>query len=967
MERDEVGARFPLLLAELGFLPAGAARDAAAGEDPVGRALECLAARGKIEEALDTLLSKEHPDELALVIPVWCERARQFLATTVADSRGRRSAFGLTTAACGPATEKGARPAATPSLRAGRSLESLPDRYEVRGVLGRGGMGTVYEVNDRLLGRTVALKILERGTPHQKLRFLAEARATAHLGHPNILPCYTARTDLEGRPYYTMMRVEGTTLESALRLLPLEPALRALAHAARAVAHAHRQKMIHRDLKPANVMLGEHGEVWVVDWGLVRLGPLDEREEGGAAPAGAADARLTATGDFLGTPAYLSPEQARSDPALIGPHTDIYGLGGVLYEILTGTPPNTQKSLALILDALAKGALEPPSSRAAEGEVPPALEAICLKAMAPRPANRYASADDLAGDIEAFLARQPVSAYRAPIPVRAAAWVRSHVALFAIGAVLSLAVAATIGIVYGRNSLEARATQAREGEEKRATERRLADARSGRDRALEAAKIAHEQRLGALRDYSEPFEHVFVYPPPPEEPIEKKRELLGKLAKITHNPSADFWVAKASEDWQAAAAQARSSLLTLGERNDSLDAQELEWALELALATERALITSAWIEKLRQTATLDPEAGPRFYRQVMQLLAALQKPDRLGPDHPMVLRARELLKGWGKLEIGPLPDGTTGKLIEFDTTQKPVFGRIVVKESVSPGGESIELPLGSYSLEVARGDARFFFPVLVERGRTSRIDVELPTRVPEGFVWIPPGPFLEGGDAPGAWPRHRCFLAKGFFLARTEVTFARYIEFLRALPNEATRDALAPTVLEGYENQPVLGADFSFINPYDRLEHPIYGVSRFDAKDYASWLSQNDPDFDYRLPSEEEWARAAAGADGRAFVWGDRFDASLAIVQGNGKHDYWGPAGTFSADSSPFGSLDMAGNLSEWTASDLPGERAVLRGGSWGDAESVVRLSGRLVLHASSLKGGPSIGFRVAALPKGGG
>ncbi|MBI4612899.1 MAG: SUMF1/EgtB/PvdO family nonheme iron enzyme [Planctomycetes bacterium] len=959
-------SRFPLLLEELGFLPAGAAREAASSEDPVGRALACLAQEGKIDEALDALLATSLANDIALRAPIWCERARQFLAATLVESKVKRSGFGPSTMARDPAGNQAGPRSAAPAASAGDVLAALPDRYEVRGVLGHGGMGTVYEVHDRPLGRTVALKILEHGTPHQKRRFLAEARATALLGHPNILPCYTARTDSEGRPYYTMMRVEGRTLESALREatpLPLERALRALAQAARAVAHAHRHKMIHRDLKPANIMLGEHGEVWVVDWGLVRPGPLDESQGWGAAPAGDSDARLTATGDLLGTPAYLSWEQAHSDPVLIGPHTDVYGLGGVLYEILTGTPPNNQKSLALIFQALAKSTVELPSSRAPDSHVPPALDAICLKAMARRPARRYASADDLADDLEAYLARSPVSAYRAPIPVRAAAWVRHHVVPFSIAAVLSLSIAASIGTVYGRNRLQARATEAREGEEKRATEKRLSNAREGLALALDAGKNAHEARLEALKNYAAPFEHVFVYPPPPEEPIEEQRKLLAELARTTFNPSADSRVAQASEDWQARAAEARSHLATLGERSQPLDAQELEWELELALAKESALATSAWVEKLRQTASLLPKAVPPFFTRVMELVLLLQDPARLGPDNPVLLRARNLLRARGKLEIGSLPAGTSATLVEYDTTQKPVFGWNVVMERVS-GGPSLELPLGSYSLEVVRGNERFFFPVLVERGRSSLVEIELPTRVPEGFVWIPPGSFLEGGDAPDAWPRHRCLLSKGLFLAKTEVTFARYIEFLRAMPDERTRDALAPMKFCGRHNHSVLRPDLSFVDPYDQLDHPVYGVSRVNAQTYAKWLSENDPAFDYRLPSEEEWARAAGGADGRAFVWGDDFDVTLAIVQGNAKYRLWGLAGSSPADSSPFGILDMAGNLSEWTASDIAGERAVIRGGCWGHGENASRLSARRALPSGVSKLPPSVGFRSAAVPK---
>ncbi|MBI4617426.1 MAG: SUMF1/EgtB/PvdO family nonheme iron enzyme [Planctomycetes bacterium] len=930
-------SRFPLLLEEMGFLPAGAAREAAASEDPVGYAMGLLAAQGKIEEALEALLATNLPDQIALRAPIWCERARQFLAVTAADRKGRHSAFGLTRAATDLGGEEGAQPATTPADRPGGSLAALPDRYEVKGVLGRGGMGTVYEVHDSLLGRTVALKILEHGTPQQKRRFFSEARATALLGHPNILPCYTARTDSEGRPYYTMMRVEGRTLERALREatpLPLEPALRALAHAARAVAHAHRQKMIHRDLKPANIMLGEHGEVWVVDWGLVRSGPLDEPGPGGVAPFGHADGRLTATGDVLGTPAYLSPEQARSDPGRIGPHTDVYGLGAILYEILTRTPPNNQKSLAQIFEALARGAVERPSSRAPEREIPPALEATCLRAMAPARARRYASADDLADDLEAYLARQPVSAYAAPLPARAAAWVRRHLVACALAAVLALAALGAAAVLGGRARLEAAAASSRESQKTSEENDRRDNAEKGLEAALADARKAHAARLGALEDYARPFEKIYT-----------GNETPGELRDRVFLPATDSRIARAEDDWLAAATEARIHLATLAgtgssdlaPRQREIDLQELEWAIESALAAEGAIIESRWIERLRQN-----EAP--FWKLVIEIV------NRGVTNH----RAGKILAGTGKLETPALPGTCKAVLAEVVTSENP-FGRRIVVERVDSWGETLELLLGSYDLEVTRGETTFHFPVLVERDRTKRLDIVVPKKLREGFIWIPPGDFLAGGDAEDAFPRHRRRLEKGFFMARTEVTRSEHLVFLFTESDRTKSDGIDLLLreLSGQRYRPVLPDDLSTAFQAGSSDGPAFGVTRMAAEEYLGSRG-------CRLPTEFEWERAAGGADGRVYVWGDLFGAGFANV-GTGSRP--ADCGTHPRDESIFEVLDLGGSLREWTSTDLPSNRVSIRGGSWGFGEEKARRAYRFTtLSADSPR--PWIGIRAAADPE---
>jgi hypothetical protein len=238
-----------------------------------------------------------------------------------------------------------------------------------------------------------------------------------------------------------------------------------------AVAYAHSRGVIHRDLKPANVMLGPYGETLVVDWGLAKVvGPA-------AAAAGEAGGNLglsppaegteTQAGAALGTPAYMSPEQARGHLDQLGPASDVYSLGATLYSLLTGRPPIEGKGTAEILHNAQKGEVVPP--RQVKPDVPAALDAVCRKAMAPRPEDRYATALDLAADVEHWLADEPVAAWPEPWAARARRWARRHRVWVTAGlAVLAVSlVGLTIGVVLlaAAEEEQARARQRAEDKE----------------------------------------------------------------------------------------------------------------------------------------------------------------------------------------------------------------------------------------------------------------------------------------------------------------------------------------------------------------------------------------------------------------------------------------------------------------------------------------------------------------------
>jgi serine/threonine-protein kinase len=272
------------------------------------------------------------------------------------------------------------------------------DGYELIEEIGRGAMGVVYKAWESSLQRFVALKMVLRGehaSAADLARFRGEAQAAARLSHRNIVPVYKVG-EQGGQAYFCMEYVAGTTLSAAAAAgpLPQERAARYLAAIARAVHHAHEHGILHRDLKPSNVLLDGDDQPRVTDFGLAK------RVEGGAT--------LTGTGAIVGTPSYMAPEQAAGGEGKVGPPADIYALGAILYELLTGRPPFQGASVWDVL--LLVRTEEPVRPRLLNRKIDPDLEMICLKCLEKRPEHRYGTALALAEDLERFLQSEPVEA-----------------------------------------------------------------------------------------------------------------------------------------------------------------------------------------------------------------------------------------------------------------------------------------------------------------------------------------------------------------------------------------------------------------------------------------------------------------------------------------------------------------------------------------------------------------------------
>jgi serine/threonine-protein kinase len=351
-------------------------------------------------------------------------------------------------------------------------------RFRILRPHAKGGLGQVSVALDSELDRPVALKEIQdkhADEPASRARFVQEAEITGKLEHPGIVPVYGLGHYADGRPFYAMRFIQGDSLKEAIKRFHAEEALRH-DHGARglrlrellrrftdvcnALAYAHSRGVLHRDLKPGNVMLGPFGETLVVDWGLAKplgaasgLGPSsDSLEAGGpirlSALSGSCDE--TMAGSAVGTPAYMSPEQAAGRLDLLGPGSDVYGLGAILYAILTGRAPVITEEMAEILGRVQKGEIAQP--RSIDPSIPRALEAICLKAMSRDIPGRYVSARDLARDIDRWLADEPVSAWREPVVARTRRWMRRHRTLTTAATAGVLVALISLGIAYRREA-----------------------------------------------------------------------------------------------------------------------------------------------------------------------------------------------------------------------------------------------------------------------------------------------------------------------------------------------------------------------------------------------------------------------------------------------------------------------------------------------------------------------------------
>ena len=732
-------------------------------------------------------------------------------------------------------------------------------RYELGEVLGKGANGVVHLAGDQRLGRKVALKLHAKGAELSDIelgRFAHEAQVTGQLPHPSVVPVHDLGILPDGRPFYAMKRIEGETLKDVYEALKRDVGdysdtwtvphlVQVLLRVAQATAFAHDRGVIHRDIKPANIMVGEYGEVLLLDWGVARV--LGQAEEGRQPVAtwrseGLED--LTVVGTVAGTPAYMAPEQARGDIDLIGPATDVYSIGIVLYEYLTRRRPFRASNVRELLDKVVSEPIVPPSRTRMGQYVSPELEALLMRCIDKEPQARFADGRALASALEGFL----------------------------------------------------------EGSRRREEARRLTRRAMGKSaayaKAAEAAgRMEQDLRRRQLRlaPWAQPEERRPLW-----EQERQWRELRGLRDDTYDEAMALFQGALENEPHDE---EARSGLASL------------------------------YLRRMDEAEARGEAQAARFFRnQVLRYDTGV---------------LRGLLEGHAGLMLRSDPSGVRVTLHELLEEGRVLRRGAAVDLGVTPL-EDVALPAGSHVVVLeAEGRVPVLLPLFVHRaeGICHQIRLLRPEDVEEGFVHVPAGSFIQGGDPSALDSTHRTETRiADFAIARHPVTIAAFRRFLE----EAGADA-------GFGCW--TGPDAVPPDQVGRL--PALGVSRPAAEAYAAWMTQRTGRR-FRLPTGAEWEKTARGVDGRVFPWGDTWEPTFC----NGPDAVPGqaspmPVGSSPEDVSVYGVCDLAGGVSEWVSGEVPHrpDRGWLRGGSWNSHPQQARLCSRMTAQVEG-RGG-SIGFRL--------
>ena len=429
-------------------------------------------------------------------------------------------------------------------------------KYDIGRVLAVGGMGEILDAREAALNRRVAMKVMIEATTKEDLqRFINEARITGQLEHPNIVPVHELSVDEYDQAFYTMKLVKGVTLKDVLERLakgdavavkqyPLTALLTAFQKICDAIAFAHSKKVLHRDLKPENIMLGEYGEVLVMDWGLAKVFDPTRAQDGAIFDAGERTAvrvisdagdtgSMTMDGTVLGTPKYMSPEQARGENETLTARSDLYSLGGILYQLLTLRPPVEGRNVEEVLQKVARAEITAPREATAgskrlphlpRGRVPESLDAVVMKAMSLQPADRYQAVPELQAEIESYQTGFATEAENAGVARQVVLLVKRNKALAGLAAAAIVIIAAVVAIAFhhiGRERDDAILSRNLAAFQKRRAETALTNA----ERSLLMIGDAHEAASQLVSDLLVKMKFD-VKKGTPDEALEKARQTV---------------------------------------------------------------------------------------------------------------------------------------------------------------------------------------------------------------------------------------------------------------------------------------------------------------------------------------------------------------------------------------------------------------------------------------------------------
>jgi formylglycine-generating enzyme required for sulfatase activity/tRNA A-37 threonylcarbamoyl transferase component Bud32 len=775
-------------------------------------------------------------------------------------------------------------------------------RFEIGDELGRGGSAVVYRAFDRKLGREVAVKVLrdeDQNDPELAIRFRREAETAARLSHPNLVTVFDVGWE-SGRMFLVMELVKGRSLSAALQRGELETrrAVEILEKISRAAHFAHQSGVIHRDLKPGNVLLGPGDEPKIADFGLARR--IDSQTY------------LTASGTTVGTPGYMAPEQALGKSDLLTPKTDVYALGAILYYVITGKAPHDGDAAADVLRRIVTD--EPVTPRRLNASAPADLEVVCMKALEKIPARRYPDAAAFADELRRHLGGERIVARPPGMGRRAERWARRHVALTAAGAVFLLALA---GLALGLSVRSAR--EAADIRNLAAEAEHEPDPDRAADlyvelRRLDPAWPGVNDRIAALRSLS----------------IRQKAESLaseGAAAQQKRN-----LILSELEMLQADAARLVEETWKHSEKREQLWKVEAQiQQKEQALLEQESLTVARYSRAAEIDATYDV---PRRFLADYHWKAFLAA--ETAGDAARMAEARGHLQVYdpalyqksvdlrGSVTVVSDPHGANVEILRFSEGDDRRLAAVPCAERAS------NLPGGSYvAILKLKGfrDARL--PFSITRGVPDvrlRVRMRTEAEIGEGFVYVPAGRYLVGEGRERRWVDQAAFV-----IGKYELTCGEYVEYLEALLAGGTATAeelkkrVAKSEWELAEGRFVLKADKK--RPWRQDEGwrrlPVTGVSWNDGEAYCRWRADRDG-LPWRLQTVQEREVAARGADARRYPWGNSFDWLWTNGGHSRKDEELLPVGSVPEDESPFGVMDLAGNVKEWCA-DVQDQRAKLK------------------------------------------
>ena len=777
-----------------------------------------------------------------------------------------------------------------------KTSASSMEKFTNLKAIGAGGTASIISAYEAALGREVAIKVLRpeyRKNPKFLERFIREARATAQIAHPNIVPIHEIGVMENAGIFFTMKKINGETLKDIIDKVrygnhrymseyPLRRLLEIFISACQGVAFAHSKGIIHRDLKPENVMVGDYGEVLVLDWGLVKhikdkTPEINFPEQPDIMLDIKSGGMQTADGAISGTPLFMSPEQAEGDTKSIDHKTDIYSLGTILYSILThcGAPFDDTLDSSEILALVAKGDFVRPSKRTPKLKISRELEAICLKAMSSSKHDRYPDVKSLIADIRDYQYGFTVSACPAPLPMKLWKLLLRHPAISAV-------IAAIIVISAGYISTNLLFMHARFTTIRDAASSYITDGTSAYTKAL---SIHNE--LYAIENSRISSEKT---------PREKKLEEKLRSLEIE------------MENNYSTALMLYSSVPPAYENNSNVEngfRKVMKNRIEYSLMAEDYQQTRRWLDLLQIWLG-------KKYQNIR---------DRDSTIIDEINEIEKAITGETILTIKTIPVNAELELYkisnEEDKSQMPAAAR---KLGTSPLA-GIKMTYGSYMIKVSSPHAQeFVYPLFVSRGiQTRSITIEIPNKIPPGTVYVPSGEFLTGGiNSRGL--RLRTIAIAGFFIKKDEVTFAEYLKFWKSIKSPADKLKFSGKIRLDED-------DRCFLDAWDdngkllyglKEDRPVIGVTIEAAKAYCKWLSARTG-YDIRLPAAEEWEKAARGVDAREYVWGNSYHENYAYTIENEsarkKYGNWAPPGSFPKDVSIYGVNDMEGNVREMTTS----------------------------------------------------